>query len=70
MFAAANRRLTPVGDKATTPNSNCLMSDFSSWGVTLDLRPKPEVSAPGSSIYLAVLGGGYDHLSGTSMVTP
>ena len=70
MLAAADHHLTLVDGKTITPNSNYSMSDFSSWGVTPDLRLKPEVSAPGGSIYSAVLDGNYDHLSGTSMATP
>ena len=70
MLAAADRHLTLVDGKTITPNSNYSMSDFSSWGVSPDLRLKPEVSAPGGSIYSAVLDGNYDHLSGTSMATP
>ena len=70
MLAAADHHLILVDGKTITPNSNYSMSDFSSWGVTPDLRLKPEVSAPGGSIYSAVLDGNYDHLSGTSMATP
>ena len=70
MLAAADHHLTLVDGKTITPSSNYSMSDFSSWGVTPDLRLKPEVSAPGGSIYSAVLDGKYDHLSGTSMATP
>ena len=46
------------------------MSDFSSWGVSPDMRLKPEVTAPGGNIYSAVPGGGYQYMSGTSMATP
>ena len=70
MLAAADHHLTLVDGKTITPSSKYSMSDFSSWGVTPDLRLKPEVSAPGGSIYSAVLDGKYDHLSGTSMATP
>ena len=70
MLAAADHHLTLVDGKTITPSSNYSMSDFSSWGVTPDLRLKPEVSAPGGSIYSAVLDGKYDHLSGTSMASP
>ena len=70
MLAATDHHLTLVDGKTITPSSNYSMSDFSSWGVTPDLRLKPEVSAPGGSIYSAVLDGKYDHLSGTSMATP
>ena len=46
------------------------MSDFSSWGVTPDLKLKPEVTAPGGNIYSALLGNSYGTMSGTSMATP
>jgi len=46
------------------------MSDFSSWGLSPDMRLKPEVTAPGGNIYSSVPGGGYQYKSGTSMATP
>lgn len=46
------------------------ISDFSSWGVTADLRLKPEITAPGSSIYSCVPGDSYRYMSGTSMSAP
>ena len=46
------------------------MSSFSSWGVTADLRLKPEITAPGSKIYSSVPGGSYGSMSGTSMAAP
>ncbi|KAL0931116.1 subtilisin-like serine protease pr1c [Colletotrichum truncatum] len=48
------------------------ISNFSSWGPTLDARMKPEISAPGGGIlstYPMALGK-YAVLSGTSMATP
>lgn len=45
------------------------MSDFSSWGVTPDLKLKPEITAHGGEITSAVPGG-YDEYSGTSMAAP
>ena len=51
-------------------NGNYKMSDFSSWGVSPDMRLKPEVTAPGGNIYSSVPGGGYKMMSGTSMATP
>ncbi|MCD8372736.1 MAG: leucine-rich repeat protein [Clostridia bacterium] len=45
------------------------MSDFSSWGVTSDLKLKPEITAHGGEITSAVPGG-YSEMSGTSMATP
>ena len=53
------------------------MSDFSSWGVPGDLSLKPEITAPGGSIYSIYgetpYGGGtdrYELMSGTSMAAP
>ena len=46
------------------------MSDFSSWGPTPDLGLKPEITAHGGDIKSSVPGGGYDHISGTSMASP
>ena len=45
------------------------MSSFSSWGVTPDLKLKPEITAHGGEIMSAVPGG-YDTYSGTSMAAP
>ncbi len=53
--------------------SSDTISSFSSRGaVTVDgsNRIKPDMSAPGSSIRSASLGGGYTSLSGTSMASP
>lgn len=46
------------------------MSDFSSWGVTSDLKLKPEITAPGGNIYSTLPGGRYGNMSGTSMASP
>lgn len=46
------------------------MSDFSSWGVTPDLKLKPEITAPGGDIYSTLPGGLYGSMSGTSMASP
>ena len=46
------------------------MSDFSSWGVTPDLKLKPEITAPGGNIYSAVTKNNYESMSGTSMASP
>lgn len=50
------------------------VSSFSSWGVTPDLKLKPEISGVGGSIYSAtdpaIFGGYYNYMSGTSMATP
>lgn len=50
------------------------MSSFSSWGVPGSLTLKPEITAPGGSIYSvngAIAGGtSYETMSGTSMAAP
>ena len=46
------------------------MSSFSSWGVSPDLRLKPEVTAPGGNIYSSLPEDSYGFMSGTSMATP
>lgn len=46
------------------------MSDFSSWGVTPDLKLKPEITAPGGDIYSSLPNGLYGNMSGTSMASP
>lgn len=50
------------------------MSEFSSWGVPGSLELKPEITAPGGSIYSvngAIAGGkAYEVMSGTSMAAP
>lgn len=46
------------------------MSDFSSWGVTPDLRLEPDITAPGGNIYSTITDGQYGLMSGTSMAAP
>ena len=50
------------------------ISMFSSWGVTPDLKLKPEITGVGGSIYSTVhpsiSGSYYGQMSGTSMATP
>ncbi|ORZ30989.1 hypothetical protein BCR44DRAFT_1516561 [Catenaria anguillulae PL171] len=47
-------------------------SDFSSWGLDVNLRLRPDFGAPGGNIYSAypLKKGGYAQLSGTSMASP
>ncbi len=47
-----------------------LMSDFSSLGVTPDLKLKPEITAPGGNVYSTLPGNKYGLMSGTSMASP
>ncbi len=46
------------------------MSNFSSWGPSPELKIKPEITAPGGSIYSAWKKDKYTTLSGTSMASP
>ena len=70
MLAAADHHMNVAPGKVVPPSSKYSMSSFSSWGVTPDLRLKPEVAAPGGNIYSSVPGGTYEFMSGTSMATP
>ena len=60
-------------DNSGDPGS-CAMSAFSSWGVPGSLELKPEITAPGGSIYsvdgMDPSGTGYEIMSGTSMAAP
>lgn len=46
------------------------MSEYSSYGVTADLRLKPDIIAPGTNIFSAVSDNSYDNMTGTSMSAP
>lgn len=46
------------------------MSNFSTWGVTPELRLLPDVTGVGGNIYSTIDGGQYGPMSGTSMATP
>ena len=46
------------------------MSDFSSWGVTPDLRLVPDITSYGGNIYSTYTDGDYGIMSGTSMSAP
>ncbi|TFU30304.1 YSIRK-type signal peptide-containing protein [Streptococcus acidominimus] len=53
------------------PNPNAKeLSDFSSWGLSVDGELKPDIAAPGGGIYSAINNGKYDSKNGTSMATP
>lgn len=59
------------------PGAKPTMSSFSSWGTTGALTMKPEITAPGGSIYSVNGGHGqqsdiseYENMSGTSMAAP
>lgn len=72
-IGASVTTLTWTDLKGSFPNSTGgLISSFSSYGMSPDLTLKPDIGAPGGSIYstypLAL--GGYATLSGTSMSSP
>ncbi len=69
---ADNTVTVPTGmGEVKNPNA-WLMSTFSSWGCTPDLKLKPTITAPGGMIYSAVAGesDAYEVYSGTSMASP
>ena len=73
--AAADRKITvkqglTTGGDAAPTKSYYAMSSYSSWGVTPDLKLKPEIAAPGGNVYSSVLNNKYAYYSGTSMATP
>lgn len=73
MAALEEKIVTINADRKWGVNSTAyLMSDFSSLGCTPDLKIKPEITAPGGSIFSAVPNeyGEYDVYSGTSMAAP
>lgn len=46
------------------------MSEFSSWGASIDLKFKPEITAPGGNIFSTLNSNQYGMMSGTSMASP
>ena len=74
MAAAENKTLTVCDADMKQFISETMMSDFSSWGVTPDLKLKPEITGVGGNIYSAthpsISGSYYGYMSGTSMATP
>ena len=60
-----------IAEGQVLPQSNVYeASEFSAWGVSPDLRLKPEIAAPGGEVFSSIPGGAYEQSSGTSMATP
>ena len=70
MLEAPEHKLS-IAEGQVLPQSTIYeASEFSAWGVSPDLRLKPEVSAPGGNVFSAIPNGAYEQTSGTSMATP
>ena len=70
MLEAADHHLTMAEGQVLPQSSVYEASEFSSWGVSPDLRLKPEIAAPGGNVFSAIPNGAYEQTSGTSMATP
>ncbi len=66
------KQVTILKDDQPLPNATGgQISSFSSRGTTPDLKLKPEITAPGGSIYASLPGtDAYGNMSGTSMASP
>ena len=70
MLDAPERKLT-IAEGQVLPQSTVYeASEFSAWGVSPDLRLKPEIAAPGGEVFSSIPDGAYEQSSGTSMATP
>ena len=74
LAAAENKTLTVCNADSKVFKVDTTMSSFSSWGVTPDLKLKPEITGVGGNIFStrdpALAGSYYGYMSGTSMATP
>ena len=64
--ALATASLNEVKRTDGQPLPDASPSTFSSWGVTPDLRLKPEIAAPGGAVLSALPGNEYGRRSGTA----
>lgn len=62
-------KFSDVAEKFDNPGAG-KFSSFSSWGLTTDGALKPDVAAPGGSIYSSYNNDKYGSMSGTSMASP
>lgn len=74
MAASATGKLTVSDGAQKEFRVQRSVSDFSSWGVTPDLKLKPEIAGVGGDVYScvdpAISGSNYSSMSGTSMASP
>ena len=70
MLAASDHHLTIAEGQVLPQSTTYEASEFSSWGVSPDLRLKPEIAAPGGNVFSAIPNGAYEQTSCTSMATP
>lgn len=74
MAASATGTITVSDGSMMTFKMTRAVSDFSSWGVTPDLKLKPEIAGVGGGVYStvdpAISGSNYGNMSGTSMASP
>ncbi|MDG3131904.1 S8 family serine peptidase [Streptococcus suis] len=70
-LAANKYKIVFNNDTDIQPNPKSgLLSDFSSWGLSVDGELKPDLAAPGGSIYAAINDNDYANMQGTSMASP
>ena len=70
MLDAPEHKLSIAEGQVLPQSSIYEASEFSSWGVSPDLRLKPEIAAPGGNVFSSIPNGAYEQTSGTSMATP
>ena len=70
MLDAPEHKLSIAEGQVLPQSSIYEASEFSSWGVSPDLRLKPEIVAPGGNVFSSIPNGAYEQTSGTSMATP
>lgn len=66
-----NFKIVFNGEMTKIPNSQAdMLTDFTSWGLSTDGEMKPDITAPGGSIFSTINGGKYASMNGTSMAAP